>query len=80
MSFRKKSAWSGFVVVLVAFSAYPVSISGDLSVPVNISHHASDLVGLLAVIIAVTVVEIAAHILVALSSPAEAHYYRRGLA
>jgi hypothetical protein len=33
----------------------------------------------MAVIIAVTVVEIAAHILVALSSPAQAYYYRRGL-
>jgi hypothetical protein len=77
MSFREKRAWISFVVVLMAFGAYSVSISGDLSVPVNISHHAATLVGLLAV--AVTVVEIAAHILVALSSPSEAHYYRRGL-
>jgi hypothetical protein len=79
MSFREKSAQIGFVVVLVAFGAYSVSISGDLSVPVDISHHAAALVGLLAVIIAVTVVEIAAHVLVALSSPSEAHHYRRGL-
>jgi hypothetical protein len=72
MSFREKSAWISFVVVLVTFGAYFVSISGDLSIAANISHHAAALVGLMAVITAVTVVEIAAHILVALSSPAAA--------
>ena len=76
MSFREKSAWISFVVVLVTFGAYFVSISGDLSIAANISHHAAALVGLMAVIIAVTVVEIAAHIMVALSSPAEAQAAR----
>jgi hypothetical protein len=76
MSFREKSAWISFVVVLVAFGAYFVSISGDLSVPRNISHRVAALLGLLAVILAVTVVEIVAHIVVALSSPAEAQAAR----
>jgi hypothetical protein len=76
MSFREKSAWISFVVILVVFGAYFVSISGDLSVPENISNHVAALVGLMAVIIAVTVVEIAAHTLVALNSPADAQAAR----
>jgi hypothetical protein len=32
MSFREKSVWISFVVVLVSFGAYFVSISGDLSI------------------------------------------------
>jgi hypothetical protein len=39
MSLGEKSAWISFVVVLVAFSVYFVSISGDLSIPANIGHH-----------------------------------------
>jgi hypothetical protein len=72
MSFREKSAWISFIVVLVAFGAYSVSISGDLPVLASISHPAPSLVGLMVVIIAVTVVEDVAHSPVALSSPAEA--------
>jgi hypothetical protein len=32
MSFGEKSVWISFVVVVVAFGAYFVSISGDLSI------------------------------------------------
>jgi hypothetical protein len=43
MSFRGNSASIRFVVVLVAFCAYFVSISGDLSTRANIHHHAGAL-------------------------------------
>jgi hypothetical protein len=79
---REKSARISFVVVLVAFCAYFASISGDLSIPADISHHAAALVGLMAVIIAVTVVEIAAQVWVAELARfgTQIDYYRRGLA
>ena len=43
MSFRGKSAWSSFVVILVAFCAYFVLISGDLPMRANIRHYAAAL-------------------------------------
>jgi hypothetical protein len=72
MSFREKSAWISFVVILVAFGAYFVSISGDLTGTMSIADHALALTGLVALIIAITIVEAAAHIVVAVRSPAEA--------
>jgi membrane protein YdbS with pleckstrin-like domain len=61
MPFREKSAWISFAVVLVGFGTYSVSISGDLSVSPNISHRVAALVALMAVVLAVAVVDIVAH-------------------
>lgn len=76
MSFREKSAWISFVVILVAFGAYFVSISGDLTGTMSSADHALALTGLVALIIAITIVEAAAHIVVAVRSPAEAQSAR----
>jgi hypothetical protein len=71
MSFRENGSWISFVVILVAFGAYFVSISGDLSASAS-TNHVPALAGLFSVITAVTLVEVVAHTLVALRSPAEA--------
>ena len=72
MSFREKSAWISFVVVLVAFGAYFASISVDLRTSMSAGYRGAPLLGLVSIIVVVTLIEVAAHIALAVRSPAEA--------
>ena len=72
MSFREKSAWISFLVILVAFGAYFASISVDLGASMGVGYHGAPLLVLVSVIVAVTLIEVAAHIALAVRSPAEA--------
>ena len=71
MSFREKSAWISFLVILVAFGAYFASIGVDLRTSMGAGYRGAPLLGLVSVIVVVTLIEVAAHIVLALRSPAE---------
>ena len=68
MSFREKSAWISFVVILVAFGAYFASISVDLRTSMNTGYRGAPLLGLVSVIVVVTLIEVAAHLALAVRS------------
>jgi hypothetical protein len=72
MSLSEKSAWISLMIILVAFGAYFVSIGVDLTSNRTLTHHGSSFLGLVGAIVAVTIIEIATHIVVAMQSPAEA--------
>jgi len=72
MSFREKSAWTSFLVILLAFGAYFASIGVDMSASMGAGYRGAPLLGLVSVIVAVTLIEVAAHIALAARSPAEA--------
>jgi hypothetical protein len=76
MSLCEKSAWISFMIILVAFGAYFMSIGVDLTSSMTLTHHSSAFLGLVGAIVAVTTIEIATHIAVAIQSPAEAQSAR----
>ena len=77
MSFREKSAWISFVVILVAFGFYFAAVTRHLLRPGAPHHDAAEHLGFFALfallVIAVVVLEVALHILVAIRSPSDAH-------
>ena len=65
MTLGEKSAWISFLVILVAFGAYFASIGIDLSASMGAGYRGALLLGLVSVIVAVTLIEVAAHIALA---------------
>jgi hypothetical protein len=71
MSSGEKSAWISFLVSLVAFGAYFASIGIDLSASVRAGYRGAPWLGLVGVIVAVTLFQVAAHTALAARSRAE---------
>src|SRR5215469_8781609 len=71
MSFREKSAWISFVVILVAFGFYFAAYLSHLRHPGNPYPNFFGL--FLFLVVAVVVVEVVLHILVAIRSPSDAN-------
>ena len=68
MSFREKSAWITLVTVLICFGSYFGSIvSGRIN-----GHGLSSMITLVMCVISLVVLQVVAHILVAVTSPKEA--------
>ena len=76
MSFREKSAWISFVVILVAFGFYFAALARHLLRAGSPHHDAAGHIGFFALfallVIAVVVLEVVLHILVAIRSPSDA--------
>jgi hypothetical protein len=70
MSFREKSAWISFVVILVAFGLYFLTVGAHL-LHRDYPHHGFFALFVL-LVIAVVVLEVVLHILVAIRSPSDA--------
>jgi hypothetical protein len=71
MSFREKSAWISFFVILVAFGFYFAAYVNHLLHPGSPHPHFFGLFLLL--VVAVVVLEVVLHILVAIRSPSDAN-------
>lgn len=68
MSFREKSAWITLITVLICFGAYFGSIvTGRIT-----GHGLASMVTLVMCVIALVVLQLAAHVIVAVTSPKEA--------
>lgn len=70
MSFREKSAWISFVVILITFGIYFAALTAHLLHP-NYSHRNFFALFVL-LVIAVVITEVVLHILVAIRSPSDA--------
>jgi len=70
MSFREKSTWITFVLLLVVFGFYFVSVAGQMIRPVY--PHPSFFVLFVVLLIFIVVMEIVLHVIVAIRSPADA--------
>ena len=71
MSFREKSAWISFIVILIVFGTYFADYAAHLLRPGYPHHHyfALFMLG----VVAVVILEVVLHILVAIRSPSDAN-------
>jgi hypothetical protein len=70
MSFREKSTWITFVLLLVVFGFYFVSVAGQMIRPVH--PHPNFLLLFLVLLLIIVVMEVVLHVIAAMRSPADA--------
>ena len=71
MSFREKSAWITFILLLVVFGFYFASVVDQLIRPLH--PHPNFFVLFVVLLVAIVLMEIVLHIIAAIRSPAEAN-------
>jgi hypothetical protein len=71
MSFREKSAWITFILILVVFGFYFASVADQLVRPQH--PHPNFFVLFVVLLVAIVLMEIVLHIIAAIRSPAEAN-------
>jgi hypothetical protein len=71
MSFREKSAWITFILLLVVFGFYFASVADQLIRPVH--PHPNFFVLFVVLLVAIVLMETVLHIIAAIRSPAEAN-------